>query len=521
MNKEVRYEVYQESDAPKVVELLRKNKFYFSKFDDDLTVEKFLELQKRRGLICAIVAKKGDEIIAHVAAYHNGGQRIAAKNQVVISSLLIDESYRIVLRSVINLYTSIAREIIKMGYTEILAEVAHDNRASLYALRKCNFVLFDDSIDNYGNYVLHNYIPGIVMFTQSDKEISLKSLSRYISVIDKKNLIQKEEIVYGNYIDHIYNSPYGKMKLLININNGLVAGVELFDKLNIYPATEKGTYYEIKGISNEAQLLEITSIYKDNKISKESLIVEGNKIKKIDINELKELKIKVSDIGLNLNFRVKDALIEKFEEVCESDLDEAILNEEIGFLEYRKKDKVKIKEMWPFITDPFIDGMVIPNKEKGLMVTEKDDKHIAVKETRKDCEIVRVYKKEDGFISINTKVNLEDAAEMYPVFHFGLDDIKFKCYVETSLGITEKKFDPMDTYRATEELLYVDFNNEDYSKEYFDKIIVKYKDIKYEITTERKAKCFIHFNYIGIVYDNYIYKNKKNIDFGDITIKKN
>ena len=53
----ITYEFYSEKDAAAVAELMRNNKFWIGKFDKNLTGEKFVDYQRRKGTIFGIVGK--------------------------------------------------------------------------------------------------------------------------------------------------------------------------------------------------------------------------------------------------------------------------------------------------------------------------------------------------------------------------------------------------------------------------------------------------------------------------------
>ena len=73
-----------------VVNLLKRNKYYLGKLDPDLTAERYIEYQDRRGFQFAVVAKVDDEVIGHIALYLNGNQGVAQKKQIILGTALVD-----------------------------------------------------------------------------------------------------------------------------------------------------------------------------------------------------------------------------------------------------------------------------------------------------------------------------------------------------------------------------------------------------------------------------------------------
>ena len=158
----ITYEFYSEKDAAAVAELMRNNKFWIGKFDKNLTGEKFVDYQRRKGTIFGIVGKKNNKVVSYVAAYKTGGQKVANKNQVFICALIIDQKYRMSVFSIADMFSLLIKELVNLGYNDLICEVAKDNYPSFYMMRKCGFVIIDEQPTLYGDYVLHNYLPGVI-----------------------------------------------------------------------------------------------------------------------------------------------------------------------------------------------------------------------------------------------------------------------------------------------------------------------------------------------------------------------
>ena len=85
MVKEIEFTIYdRERDVESVVNLLKRNKYYLGKLDPDLTAERYIEYQDRRGFQFAVVAKVDDEVIGHIALYLNGNQGLHKKNRLFL-----------------------------------------------------------------------------------------------------------------------------------------------------------------------------------------------------------------------------------------------------------------------------------------------------------------------------------------------------------------------------------------------------------------------------------------------------
>ena len=60
----ITYEFYKETDAEAVASLMRNNQFWIGKYDENLTGEKFVDYQRKKGTIFGIVGKKDDKVVS-------------------------------------------------------------------------------------------------------------------------------------------------------------------------------------------------------------------------------------------------------------------------------------------------------------------------------------------------------------------------------------------------------------------------------------------------------------------------
>ncbi len=58
-NTNIKYELYSEKDAESVAALMKSNSFWIGKYDENLTGEKFIDYQRKKGTIFAVVGKSG------------------------------------------------------------------------------------------------------------------------------------------------------------------------------------------------------------------------------------------------------------------------------------------------------------------------------------------------------------------------------------------------------------------------------------------------------------------------------
>ncbi len=521
----ITYEFYSEKDAGAVAELMRNNKFWIGKFDKNLTGEKFIDYQRKKGTIFAIVGKKNDKVISYVAAYKTGGQKVANSNQAFICALIIDSKYRMSLFTITDMFSMLIKELINQGYNDLICEVAKDNYPSFYMMRKCGFVIINEEPTLYGDYILHNYLPGVIKLADRIEYADSDALPEIMQKLDKKNLYKAEEILFNRFIQIECKAKKEQYKLFIDTVSGNIAGVEMSDsKFKIWPkegSLEKYIYedfndtirnVEIKLLSNGKLIETLNSADKYFEISipdgvdKISFVVDGD-----------------SD---TYTFFVGEMIEQgryKFEQ-AELPINEYSLEEKSAFFALQNNGNSIFKEMWPHIAAPYIEGIFIPNYEKNIKIEKVNNNTIIATQTNEDFILTREYKSVGNKVEIRSKATMKSNKKCQPMFHFAFFDLSYKCKINLSdKSEVERVFDPNDGDYVTEEMIFLNFLQHDYTKKNFRSIELSFDSIpntKYRIRCEKPATCFCQMNYLGIEYSQKIYKGKKEIDFGAIIIEK-
>lgn len=523
----ITYEFYSEKDATSVAELMRNNRFGIGKFDKNLTGEKFIDYQSRKGIIFGIVGKKNDKVVSYVAAYNTGGQKVANKNQAFIGAMIVDQKYRMAVFSIMDMFSLLIKELVNLGYNDLICEVAKDNYPSFYMMRKCGFVIIDEQPTLYGYYVLHNYFPSVIKLADRIEYADSDALPQIMQKLDKKNLYRVEEIIDNRFINIDCTAKKEKYSLYIDTLSGNIAGVHMRDSnFKIWPCDRKLAAYAFDNFDTVSKTVKVELLCKE-------IVTETKTF------ETKHFEVQIPDGIDKISFHVEgnvdkytffvDEMREqgryKFEQAS-TKLNSFDFEEKSAFLICAKNENqfALFKEMWPHICAPYIEGILIPNYEKNISIEPIGDNRIIATEKTEDYVMTRDYKSFGKRVEISTKTKMISKKQVQPMFQFALYDLSYNMDILLDdKSVANRKYDPEDGHCVTEEMIFLNFLQHDYSNKYFKQIDISFNSMPktvYRIKTDKLAKCFCQLNYLGIEYNRKIYKGKNEINFGTITIER-
>ena len=522
----ITYEFYSEKDASAVADLMRNNKFWIGKFDKNLTGEKFIDYQRKKGTIFGIVGKKNDKVVSYVAAYSTGGQKVANKNQAFICALIIDQKYRMSVFSITDMFSLLIKELINRGYNDLICEVAKDNYPSFYMMRKCGFVIIDEEPTLYGDYILHNYFPGVIKIANKLSYANSDSLAQTMQKINKNDLYKAEPLIDGRFIKIDYKAKKSDFSLLIDTISGNIAGVEMHDKhFKIWPNNGNLREYVFESTDSDEKHF----IFEKHSSNENVETVEYNAHKMVlPIEETTNtISFYVNGDDESLTFFIQEMIQQGLYVFDQKNLNlgNCIFEEKSAFLSSVDSEGAPLfKEMWPHICVPYIEGIFIPNYEKNISIEPTGDNRIVVTEKTEDYVLTREYKSFGKRVEISTKAKMISKKQVQPMFQFALYDLSYNMDILLDdKSVTNRKYDLEDGHCVTEEMIFLNFLQHDYSNKYFKQIDISFDSMPktvYRIKTDKLAKCFCQLNYLGIEYNRKIYKGKNEIDFGTITIEK-
>lgn len=523
----ITYEFYSETDADAVAALMRNNQFWIGKYDENLTGEKFIDYQRRKGTIFGIVGRKDDKVVSYVAVYKTGGQKVANKNQAYICALIIDKKYRMSVFSINDMFSLLIQELIKRGYNDLICEVAKDNFASFYMMRKCGFVIIDENPTLYGDYVLHNYLPAVIKLADRPEYADSEALPEIMQKLDKKNLYRAEPIIDSRFIHINCRAKKEEYSLYIDTLSGNVAGVNMHaEKFKIWPCNKELTSYTFDNDNEETK--KVTVEY----------LADGKVLQSQEFN-VNHFTLQIPETVEKVSFRIEGdndqytyfigEMREQGRYVFEQTsiaLNGFSLEQKSAFLSCANTDErgSLFKEMWPHICAPYIEGIFRPNFEKNISIEAVSENKLTVTEQTEDYVMSRQYNAYGNKIEISTKAKMRSKKQVQPMFHFALYDLSYNMNILLDDKSTyNRKYDAEDGHCTTEELIFLNFLKHSYSEKNFKQIDISFDCMPktiYRIKTDKPAKCFCQLNYLGIEYNRKLYKGKTEIDLGTITIER-
>ena len=412
MSEKISFELFQDSDAQKVAELLTRNRFYIGEYKN-VTADDYLYVQNNRGMSFSILAKKQDEVIGMVAAYPTSGQKVADSNQIFMGTLLIDLRYRLSYAVLVGLYDGIIAESLKNGCGEILAEVSPKNKQSLYILLKYGFVLLDDRTNVYGYLTLHNYFPSILRFLGIDSiESCTSKFFNNLPVIDKRNAYVGKSLLADKFIESNYLTGGKKIVLLIDTINYKIDGIDFIDYLKIYPDFSANNRYcfenkQKDGIIN-LEVEKTIELDATESIEKDNISIEAGKTHWLELSEnVEAFRISVSDEYYTFSPRKilpQSVDLNTFVSFGWFSLQ---IEHTSGFVSLiNSNSETLIKFMWPCVSPPYLEGALIPRK-KNLLIENKTDVFNIV-ENCDHYELKRSFVVKDDKLSIITTLKCND-----------------------------------------------------------------------------------------------------------------
>ncbi len=528
MVKEIEFTIYDRGrDVESVVNLLKRNKYYLGKLDPDLTAERYIEYQDRRGFQFAVVAKVDDEVIGHIALYLNGNQGVAQKKQIILGTALVDARYQRLMPSIGALYMLAMETAIKNGYKVVICDTLKANMNSLYVLRRLGGVLLKNEPSIYGLYLLRIYTPliietlGSASIAEATKEFG--QIYEVTKRLDKRTAKQKTELIDNKYVLQAYHVKEANYKFFVNIINENVGKILLDD------------YFQAVLLENDSKLA-ITA-YQNLNVQL-AFYEGGDKIKEEAVflaeGEIKAIAIKKSIEKIRLGFSDSDTTfymyprpnIQKEQKYLQGSSAEQILDLQTGYLRFFKEGNPLFVEMWPCITRPLLFGYLVP-KEIALIQEKLEENRYRITEESKKYTLYREYTFEENRVRIDTYADIFEEIIREPVFHLAFDDLSYNCTIVTESEIVNKSYNDKDYRAYCDEIIYEYFGNEDYTKSFVKKVEVVFGHEKYEIVSDQDIYCFHQYNYLGFrfrkqsdVLEKNIVSGSTRIQLGTITIER-
>lgn len=529
MAKNIEFTLYnRERDIESVVSLLKRNKFYIGALDRDLTVEKYLKYQSRRGFQFAVVARIGNEVIGHIGAYINGNQEVFTEHQIYLGSAVVDAKYQRVMPSIGELYMFAMNEVIKRNYRVAICDALMTNTNSLYMIKRLGGVLTNGKPNMYNNYLLHIYTPAVF------QTLGVKSLYEGIEKfgqlydatpkLDKKRIREQVELIEGKYIKYVFNVKEGEFQFYINskkINMGKVIVTD-------YASLELLENDSVISIVAQQDLGGRISFYAENEIEREEQV-------KLAKDKKLEFKVNENVTRIHVEFNELTATFDLFpcqEEQKENEYlplgrKDLLFDKQTGNLRFFDGDKPLFVEMWTCLTRPILIGYLVP-KRVTLDIEQLENNKYKITEQKKEYSIHREYTLEENRVIIRSYADVIERTIIEPIFSIALDDLDYECTIITEDATVQKKYNAKrDKKFCYEELIHEYIGKESYVESPVKEVHLTFGDKKYRVTTEDKMYCFQQFNYVGFKFvkpseflNEDVIKENALVELGTIVIER-
>ena len=239
------FELYQDSDAEQVVELLNRNRFHTARHKK-VTPEDYRFTLRSRGYHFIVLAKKNGKVIGTAAAYPTSDQGVAKPHQVYVGSFLVDNHYRLSYSIIVGLYDTLMKGLVNTDYKEILSSVRPENQASYNLMLKCGFVLLKAEPNDFGRYEMHCFTPALSMYAGADSvEVNSNTLFSSLPIVNRKEArkFQPKPRLHERYIECDYKLEGQQVTLLFDVVNAKIDGGIIPKQIKIYPDfTTPGQY---------------------------------------------------------------------------------------------------------------------------------------------------------------------------------------------------------------------------------------------------------------------------------------
>ena len=500
MSKEITFELFQESDAQQVADLMNRNRFQAAK-SKHLTAQDYLFIRQSRGEHFLVIAKKNGKAIGILGTYPTSIQHVARKHQVFVGNFLVDMQYRLSYSVIMGLYDVLITELTKGNYKEILATILPENEGSYYLMIKCGFVLLSNKVDDFGRMTLRNYSPALSLYAGKDStQVSSNTFFSMLPIVDKKIARKKQEKLrlHDQYIECDYMLDGKEATLLYDIVNLKVNGGVIPKVIKVYPDFQTQGIYKIENLSRSKPLRITVEMVMEPESKQENVLheitLEPKESKRITCSkEVSELNLLHGEkwYRLHPNLLMEEDILKK-PLSFESERLKFTLEPSTGFVNFLEGEDKLATLVWPCATFPYLEGVNTPRikdlkieeLDKGVIITEETDEY----KLSRRCDWLERKMEVTTFLQCKMEgVNVRPLSQIYAgkgVMGYGLGS-KDKELTFDSSKIQHKGFGYGDfTYLDTEPEYLRNFPIESIS--------LNYPTSTLEFTLDKRSKSIVH-----------------------------
>ena len=544
---EASYRLYTEEDAAALSALFQRNRFYLGKTGKLIDPAEYVSIQKKRGLLFAMVAELGGEIIAHVGVYPAGCQRVAGPHEVFMDSFLIDKKYRTKIHSLYEMYARTLYHLYEF-YPDVrvmISEVNFVNKESMYLQRQFGGILLGNEADIYGQLELYNFAPALLyMGAPMVRKGKLTAIQSALPPTKKSDYTHVEPVTEDRYVEKNYNLFGEDLTVTLDIVAKNISGVFVNStglRAHVLPdgqtlvlenRSELPLQVHIDFLTRECRMVEpdFQTILQTDAVGSDLTVPAGESVR----TQIPE-GIRSAEIGTDRTdfaFALPVLHEEEPERRCISfeDIKPFYLDVNTGILHVKSGNDL-FEELWPCLSVPYITGFIRPDVRKHLKVPEQSPQGCTVLYERDDYDVVRVYQADGNAMKIRTKVLLKSSeAKIEPLFHIILDDPEGRVdFYSDGDHLHSKTCDyERDVKTSIAEMLFLDLLEEPYSKKTLSYVTFDFAGEVWELTADQPFTGFYQHNYLAV---NYVKgdpeqgasgyrQNGNEIDFGTLTIRR-
>ena len=545
---EASYRLYKEEDAAQLADMFYRNRFYLGKTGKRLEADEYVAIQKRRGLLFAIVAELEGEIIAHVGVYPAGCQRVGTPREVFMDSLLIDKKYQTRIYSLYVMYSRILYHLYEFypNVRVMISEVNFVNKQSMYLQRGFGGVLLGDQADMYGQLELFNFAPSLLfMGAPMVRKGQLTEIRSALPPTKKSEYTAVEPVLDGRYVDKKYNSVFGEdLTITMDLVTENIAAVNV-DRMKLYAKVlPGGETLELRNSSDgdmqihidflprECRMVEpeFQTILETDATGRDLAVPAGETVRTEIPAGIRSAEINTEGENFAFALPVVHEEVRESRDIPYGDGGTFSLDANTGMLQM-KDGKNLFKEQWPCLSVPYITGWIKPDMTKVMNVSGDTLQNCTVTEVRDGYDVVRTYSAGPDCVKIHTKVLLKDSAvKIEPQFQITLDDDKGRVdfFADGKLLHSKVCDYNRDVKTTIAEMLFLDLLKEPYSTVPLDSVNFDFSGEVWEITADRPFTGFYQHNYLAVNYSprdpekgtRGYELNGSEIDFGTLTIRR-
>ncbi|MCL2286749.1 MAG: hypothetical protein FWC32_10365 [Firmicutes bacterium] len=431
----VDFELFQESDAQQVADMLNRNRFHSAR-NGHITAELYLFLRRCRGSAFTILAKKNGKVVGIAGAYPTSDNHVAKNKQIYIGTFLVDIQYRLSYSVIMGLYDAISKEFTSKGYMELISLVRPQNESSYNLMIKCGYVLIDNTPNDFGRMKLNNFAPTLSNYIGETAEITNKTIYTILPVVDKKEArkMQGKPLIHGRYIECNYQLARKNVVLLFDTVNYKVDGAIVPMYCKLYPDFyTKGRYIlenlrRLKSITLPVELVMEPESGVEN--MRYEITLEAGQSQAVECSEsVSEFRFLYNNVWYRLHpNKFEEVIIPKEPIRLECGKLSVKLEPSTGFMSVMSGETKLTTLVWPCPVIPYLEGLFDPRikeldvvqTENCLTITEETDSYkltriCLLSENKMDVTTTFKCKTDDVEVRPITQIYAEKGVQGYAV----------------------------------------------------------------------------------------------------------